>query len=403
MATAHCAGWSDGKRLELTVATLSDLKRRIFKSEHTTLTIDAVGVELDSREEKETSLIDLLEELHSSTAMLVGGSEQGQAFLAELTALKEVQTPWKLCMVDPSGMASIGPPQKEDGGEHCCGEDQSLLVSTGPGLHDLLPSNTVTLSLTCPDPGDPTSMELNIVERPGVSLGSTVFHGATRLAEHMVRCIPPREFRGKRVLELGAGTGITGLTAALLGAAVTLTDLPVLLPVLQANVEANQAAVAASGGTVRACAFSWGDALPGELGEVPFDYIVMADVVYPHLSGAAVYDMLHDSLLGGICGPESVVLMQHQWRASPGECAFFKQCMERFDVRLVGWTEVYKAEGREHAEHPVNTLEAGPRCQCLDQKEPCLKVIGPGRGEGNAVHQDNSSESHGISRWTLLG
>ena len=37
------AGWNDGVRLELTVERPGDLKRRIFKSEHTTLTIEKVG------------------------------------------------------------------------------------------------------------------------------------------------------------------------------------------------------------------------------------------------------------------------------------------------------------------------------------------------------------------------
>ena len=44
----------------------------------------------------------------------------------------------------------------------------------------------------------------------------------------------------KQVLELGAGTGACGLAAAALGARrVLLTDKPVLLPLLRANVAAN--------------------------------------------------------------------------------------------------------------------------------------------------------------------
>lgn len=39
------------------------------------------------------------------------------------------------------------------------------------------------------------------------------------------------------MLELGSGTGVVGLAAALLGAHVTLTDLPHLLPGIRRNVE----------------------------------------------------------------------------------------------------------------------------------------------------------------------
>ncbi|CAB1416597.1 unnamed protein product [Pleuronectes platessa] len=47
------------------------------------------------------------------------------------------------------------------------------------------------------------------------------------------------ELRGQRVIELGAETGVVGILAARLGAAMTLTDLPLALAQLQANVSLN--------------------------------------------------------------------------------------------------------------------------------------------------------------------
>jgi protein N-lysine methyltransferase METTL21C len=54
-----------------------------------------------------------------------------------------------------------------------------------------------------------------------------------------------------KILELGSGTGLVGIAAAaLLGAHVTLTDLPNVLPNLQYNAELNSSVISSRGGFI---------------------------------------------------------------------------------------------------------------------------------------------------------
>eukprot|EP00877_Chromochloris_zofingiensis_P008479 jgi/Chrzof1/3885/Cz13g12040.t1 len=70
-------------------------------------------------------------------------------------------------------------------------------------------------------------------------VGAVVWDAGLVLANYLIK--QAREghvsFTGKRVLELGAGTGIAGLVTAALGATVTLTDKPHLVHHMQQNVE----------------------------------------------------------------------------------------------------------------------------------------------------------------------
>ncbi|XP_062525226.1 protein N-lysine methyltransferase METTL21D [Bombyx mori] len=84
---------------------------------------------------------------------------------------------------------------------------------------------------------------------------------------------------GLRVLELGAGLGVVGLTAATLGAQVTITDLPEALPLIRLNINENKSKIGSMGGYATAESLIWGDQY-SEIFNEEYDLIVLADCIY---------------------------------------------------------------------------------------------------------------------------
>jgi len=81
---------------------------------------------------------------------------------------------------------------------------------------------------------------------------------------------------GRVALELGAGTGVVGLTLGRLGAKVTLTDKePMMLSLMEHNISSN-----ALRPNMRAHRLDWGDASTYLLQD-EFDLIVGSDVLFP--------------------------------------------------------------------------------------------------------------------------
>uniref|UniRef100_A0A7S2SQV4 Calmodulin-lysine N-methyltransferase n=1 Tax=Rhizochromulina marina TaxID=1034831 RepID=A0A7S2SQV4_9STRA len=132
-----------------------------------------------------------------------------------------------------------------------------------------------------------------------------VWDAETILTHHLVEEYG-MALQGCRVLELGAGTGLSGIVAARLGADVTLTEVEEAVPLLERNRTRNLDPSTVSVVLTQ----PWGEALhPDIAAKAPFDFILVADCIYwPHL---------YEPLIKTICdcsGTGSRVLISFEQR-----------------------------------------------------------------------------------------
>ncbi|XP_064354516.1 EEF1A lysine methyltransferase 3 [Dromaius novaehollandiae] len=197
--------------------------------------------------------------------------------------------------------------------------------------------------------------DLRIAQHHGARLGvaAPVWEAALALCGYFEE--QRLDFRGKSVIELGAGTGIVGIVAALLGGDVTITDLPVALEQIRENVQRNVPATLAPQPRVRA--LSWGL----DHGAFPrgYDVVLGADIVYlPETFPLLLRTLRH------LCGPRSVALLAAKMRREHGAGLFFETLLpQHFRTELV----------RRDAEQDINVY----RVTCWPRAEPGPE-LGPG-------------------------
>ncbi|KAK2490685.1 hypothetical protein MC885_017244 [Smutsia gigantea] len=150
------------------------------------------------------------------------------------------------------------------------------------------------------------------------------------------------DFRGKKVIELGAGTGIVGILAALQGGDVTITDLPLALEQIQGNVEANVPA----GGRAQVRALSWG--IDQHVFPRDYDLVLGADIVYLEPTFPLLLGTLQH-----LCGPDGTIYLASKMREEHGTESFFQHLLpQHFQLELAQRDEdenvnIYRARHRE--------------------------------------------------------
>ncbi|UIZ26670.1 hypothetical protein KXD40_001566 [Peronospora effusa] len=138
-------------------------------------------------------------------------------------------------------------------------------------------------------------------------------------------------FTNKRVIELGCGIGVPGLAAAALGAKeVILTDMPMAIPWIQANITQNQM-LGLIAGNVVAQGLMWGK--QEALALQHFDIILCSDLVY----GQRDISLMLVQTIVQLSHPNTLVIVAHEARfaGDRGHSFFALLCKHHFQVDQV--------------------------------------------------------------------
>ncbi|XP_066278128.1 protein N-lysine methyltransferase METTL21A-like [Branchiostoma lanceolatum] len=134
-------------------------------------------------------------------------------------------------------------------------------------------------------------------------VGTKVWHAGEAFCEFIQR--RGRQFEGKKVIEVGAGTGLVGIVASLMGADVTLTDLKKILPNMEENVQINTEGCKHR---PKVRELAWGRELH-QYSKGHYDYVIGTDVVYEeHMFRSLVVTLKH------LCDEKTRVLLCHHVR-----------------------------------------------------------------------------------------
>ncbi|EMD41005.1 hypothetical protein CERSUDRAFT_111574 [Gelatoporia subvermispora B] len=149
---------------------------------------------------------------------------------------------------------------------HLREDDEVVVPAQPPSVRDQV------IELSYPtytgDVPNPVVIKLSVDASPGC--GGIAWPAGEVLSRYIAR---RGSLKGKRIVELGSGTGLVGLVAGVLGARTCITDQAPLLEIMLRNVAMN-----ALESSVAVKELNWGEPLPSDISRP--DIVLAADCVY---------------------------------------------------------------------------------------------------------------------------
>ncbi|XP_024858292.1 protein-lysine methyltransferase METTL21C isoform X2 [Kryptolebias marmoratus] len=198
----------------------------------------------------------------------------------------------------------------------------------------------------------------------------------------------------KAVLEVGAGTGLVSIVAALLGGWVTATDLPEVLDNMRVNLSRNTRGRCRH--TPQVAALTWGHDLEHTFpsSACRYDYVLAADVVYHH-------DFLDELLatMKHFCRPGTTLIWANKVRFE-SDLVFTENFHKSFQTSVLsedGEVKIFMATSREGEDEElgVSDLEEklnGDELPDVPREKESDELEAEGGGEESSERESGEEE-----------
>jgi len=168
-----------------------------------------------------------------------------------------------------------------------------------------------------------------LAESHEVKTGLVIWDASVVLAKYFENeeQFPKDVLKDKRIIELGAGCGLVGISLALGLAAnantVILSDMPELIPLLRKNIDSNNCSSIAA-----ASSLAWGESVQHL--NPPFDLIIASDCLWVEYLVQPFVKSLVD-----LSDHNSTILISHEERARKTEERFVEIASQYFHIDYV--------------------------------------------------------------------